>query len=82
MIHPWDPTEKQSWPLYLHTDSEGKKSLVTQILNWLFNTNQHSLSSYLGLGINSDQTNILHKRTSWYRERKRDKKLWLENVNQ
>lgn len=61
---------------------EGRLNPITWIPNWLFNTNQHSLSSYLGLGINASQASILHKRPSLYPEHKGDKELWLANVNQ
>lgn len=61
MIHPWDPTEKQGSPLFLYRDSEkGGLSPTTWIPNWLFNTNQPSFSSYLGLGIYVSQTSIFH----------------------
>lgn len=47
-----------------------------------FSTQINTPSGYSVLGINSGQTNILHQWTSWYQEHKRDKELWLANVNQ
>lgn len=82
MIHLRDPTEKQSCSFLLPRHRQKRaQSPITWIPYWLFNTEQHSLSSYLGPGIHSGQTNLSHKRTDCSQVHNR-KDLQLPNVNQ